>query len=233
MVEIGEILQQEDLSQETKKCNKFYVFICKGRRKFVMKEQILEVMRILNKWGNTSERVLANGTKQICHVPYVAPEAWLHEIYAGISEEDINGLEAKLQIQLPTEYREFLGNSNGINIFSDNLSICGVRKSYSRIGDEAVQPYSIVDLNTERPKGCPNTWLFFGSYSWDGSTMIFDLKDGKYSNKVYRCERWSTKIIQEWSNFDTWLLSETKRLSVFFNESGIEYDESVPTVPSV
>jgi hypothetical protein len=175
---------------------------------------------------------LTNGTKLVCHVPHIAPQAWLHYIYKGLSIEQIEEFEKKFPVAFPSEYKEFLKESNGINVFSDSLSIWGLRNSYERTGDGAIQPYDILALNNERPKGCPNTWLFFGSYSWDGTRLLFDLANGDGSNKVYRCARRSTQILQEWPSFWVWFDSEVERIGKLFDSNGIKYDKKISTAPN-
>ena len=196
-----------------------------------MNNNLKYILSVLNKYEGGGKRELENGTKLICHVPHLAPEAWLHEIYVNLSEKQINELENNIPVPLPTDYREFLKICNGINIFSDSLYVLGVRDSYSRKGDEAIQPYDIVRSNMERPKGCPDSWLFFGGYSWDGTRVMFDLSEGTENNKVYLCARRSTEILYEWNDFWSWLSDETDRISKLFDLNGVELDEDAPTCP--
>jgi hypothetical protein len=48
--------------------------------------------------------------------------------------------------------------------------------------------------------------------------------------KVFRIERWTTNILQEWNNFSNWLNSETSRVQTLFDENGYEIDSSIPTI---
>ncbi|EYE87271.1 hypothetical protein Q428_14175 [Fervidicella metallireducens AeB] len=196
-----------------------------------MKVKSKEIFNLLSKWEEGGIRELNNGTKMICHVPHIAPEAWLHIIYGKASSNDINSLKNKLIYGLPLDFEEFLNESNGLNIFSDSLSIWGIRKSYVRQGDEAIQPYDLISMNSERPEGCPDSWVFFGGYSWDGSRVMFDMKNGIESSKVYLCEADSTDILLKWESFHEWLISEINRLSQMYNIRGVEYDEDMPTCP--
>jgi hypothetical protein len=194
-----------------------------------MKVEYKEIFKLLSKWEEGGFRELDNVTKMICHVPHIAPEAWLHIIYSKASNDDIFSLKNELTYGLPLEFEEFLSVSNGLNIFSDSLSIWGIRESYVRQGDEAIQPYDLISTNSERPEGCLDSWVFFGGYSWDGSSVMFDMKNGIESSKVYLCETDSTNIILEWESFNEWLISEINRLSQMYNISGVEYDEDMPT----
>ena len=194
-----------------------------------MNKEFEFILANLKKWKNGGIKTLENGTELICHVPHVAPQAWLHKVYAKLSEEKIDKIRKELGVELPADFIEFLKCANGINIFSDSLSIWGLKTSYARTGDEAIQPYDLVALNNEKKREIPMNWVIFGSYSWDGSEMLYDIKNG--NPHVYRCENSSTKILQEWENLWVWLSSEVERLSKFFDEKGIEYDENIPTIP--
>lgn len=189
-------------------------------------EKILEVLKY---WEAFGKKQTSNGTILICHVPLVATDAWLHEIYSPLSEENISKLETQLQKFLPTELKQFYRVANGINIFSDSLSIWGQRYSYEREGEDVLQPYDIVSLNEENNWYSPKDWIYFGSYSWDGSQMVWDLSSKK--NTVFRIKNGSTEILNEWSNLFEWLSSETKRLAVHFDTKGKELNSETPTTP--
>lgn len=189
-----------------------------------------KVIEVLKFWERCGIRKTQNGSLLICHVPHVALEAWLHEIYYPLSQEKISKLENQLQKGLPSELIQFYGIANGLNIFSDSLSIWGLRESYERVGDGATQPYDIVALNEENSWYSPKGWLFFGGYSWDGSQMVYDLISEKQA--VARVENGSTKILQEWPDFWNWLINETQRLAKLFDFEGKVLDSNMPTIPS-
>lgn len=186
-----------------------------------------ELIEIIYQWGE--EKITGNGTILVCHVPHVAPEAWLHEIYSPLTEEDILKLEKELQKSLPTDLKQFYTFANGINIFSDSLSIWGQRNSYEREGEAIFLPYDMVSLNEENNWYCPKGWIYFGSYSWDGSQMVFDLTSDK--KKILRVKNGSTEILNEWSTFSEWLSSEINRLAKFFDTKGKEINPEIPTTP--
>lgn len=186
------------------------------------------IINQLKKWEGVSKKILSNGTILICKVPYLAPEAWLHKIYRALDDIEIKELELMIDKKLPSDYIEFLKQANGINIFSDCLSVWGMRNSYSRKGEDAIQPYNLISLNKELIDEIPVDWLAFGSYSWDGSIMIFDLS--KVSNKVFRCSSDDYEILGEWSSIWHWIKSEVERLSCLFDKNGVKYEKSAPTV---
>jgi hypothetical protein len=192
-----------------------------------------EVVDRLSKWEVHGRKELENGAILICHVPSIAPNAWLHTQYGALNLEQISKLQDELGITIPDVYQEFLMASNGLNLFSDSLRLMGLRFSYSRTGDDARQPYDIVALNEDRPDGAPKEWFYFGSYDWDGSRVFFDLSRGQDSKQVYYCERRTTKILNHWPDFNKWLIDEIDRLSTFFDNNGVCKDDSVSTVPAI
>ena len=172
---------------------------------------------------------LIDGTILIGHIPHIAPHAWLHNIYPVLSESDIQDVEKKIGSNIPLSYREFLLYcSNGFSMFLNTLSLFGVRKKTGRTIEAAWQPFSIYTSNiTERPLDALPNYFFIGSYNWDGSLAYIDTLTGK----VYRSSNESVIPLNIWENFETMLLSETKRISSLFNEYGFARDEEQPTTP--
>ncbi len=188
-----------------------------------------EIINELKKWSESGEKITNNQTLLICKVPHIASEAWFHRIYKGLSENEIVDLETELKKPLPNHLRKFLKTANGMNIFSDSISIWGRRTSYARKGEDAYQPYDLLDLNKELGNEMSSKWLAFGSYSWDGSMMYYDVTSD--DNKVFICERDSTNKIKIWDNIYLWLAEEIERLSKMYDDKGIELDEDAPTTP--
>ena len=182
---------------------------------------------MLNEWSGKWERTLANGTRQICHVPHVAPEAWFHELYRPLGQSEIEEMERKIGQRLPDEFKAFLKISNGLNVFSDSLSIWADRKTYQRTGDDAIQPYSLVDLNAERPKNCPPTWIFFGSYRWNGARVVLDVSETETQIKCVL--KRTVQVVKTWPSFSVWLLNEITRLKDLYDENGRKKDRMAPT----
>jgi hypothetical protein len=195
-----------------------------------MNKLLIDALNKLYLWEKSGCKTLPNGTRLICHVPHVGTEAWLHEIYHGLQEDTISELEHRINKKFPEEFNELLKYMNGINIFSDSLSIWGYRSSYVRIGDESIQPYDLVDLNKEREELIPENWLLFGSYSWDGSIMVLDLN--RTSKRVIRVDRDTNKVYNEWTDLFSWFSSEVDRLSVIFDDLGKKIHEDSPTIPN-
>ncbi len=193
--------------------------------------KIEQAIAVLHRWKEIS--ILGNGTLLICHVPHVAPEAWLHILYKGLGANEMAEYETRFPVKFPNAYREFLRMANGVNIFSDSTAVWGYRESYIRKGETAYQPYDLLLLNQERPRGCPDSWLFFGSYSWGrGSDVHFDTSLGVDNSEVFRIARDSTTILNKWSSFNDWFVTEVERLANLFDENGKKKNPQEPTIPS-
>ncbi len=152
-------------------------------------------MSRLDKWSNGGIKLLNNGTKLISRAPHVASQAWLHIIYASLINSQIELIRTAISIEIPNDLIEFWGYANGVNLFSDSISIWGLRTSYVRTGEDAYQPYDITSLNNEGTILKLNC-LAFGSYSIDGSLIAYDFVIS--STKVYRLEKITSKVLQEW-----------------------------------
>ncbi|MBT2659208.1 SMI1/KNR4 family protein [Bacillus sp. ISL-18] len=186
-----------------------------------------EIIKPLFQWKQGGERLIENGTKLICRVPHIAPEAWFHIIYPKIEITSLIEIEKELSIPLPDDFKGLLLTTNGINIFSDSLRIYGKRDSYVRKGDDAIQPYDLTMHHSEVKRYFPDKYLVIGSYNWDGSHIVYDLE----TNQIHHCKRYTSNELNSWDNLNTFLSDEIKRLTPLFDENGIEYDEDFPTTP--
>lgn len=176
---------------------------------------------ILTRWRVRGARTTAFGAELICHVPHIAPEAWLHELHAPLTEPQLCSLEARLERAIPRDIRRFFRfRANGLHLFSDSYSVHGRRWSLERIGDAAIQPYCIASTNDprERFRGCPPEFFFFGSYSEDGSRMAYP--DPSKSDEVWRVNRETGHKIAEWPDFWTWLVREATHYSALYDDCG-------------
>ena len=173
-------------------------------------------------------RTLPNGTRLIGHTPHVAPEAFFHVIFPPLTHKEIDELESSLGRLLPIQLIELYQTTNGLSLFSYSLHIDGLRCNYIRSGDEAWQPFSIMTANlTERPRDAEPTQVFFGGYKSDGSALMMQPPE----DEVFRCERRSSKVLNRWSSFDNFLVSEVRRLEKLFDDSGHSRNPKLPTTP--
>src|SRR5205823_4209427 len=83
----------------------------------------------------TTGRVPGYVTRLIGHVPHVAPEAWLHAIFPGLTAQQVDQISNYLGVPVPAVFSLFLQRCNGLRLFS-KISIDGLRRNYSRTGDD-------------------------------------------------------------------------------------------------
>lgn len=174
------------------------------------------------------ETALPDGTRLIGRVPHVGSEAWLHVVFRALEPAEISGLEAQVGRSLPSDYRAFLGEANGLSLFSDELSFYGLRTSYDRTGSGAIQPYSLVTPNVkERPKTLPTDAIVVATYRWDGSRVY--MRTSK-PGPLIRCERGGGPSLNEWPTLGQMISDEAHRLATLFDGHGKRI--STPTVPT-
>jgi len=192
-------------------------------------EEFTKVLSILDRANVLGSRTLENGTRLIGPAPHVAPSAWLHQVFAPLSDREIVQVEQQVQRPLPLNFKDFLKVSNGLRIFSGSLNIYGLRSSYVRSGDAVWQPFSIDTPNTsERPKDAKESYVFVGGYSQDGSKLVIDTE----TSKAFRCMRYTSQPVNEWASFEEMLITETIRIGLLFNEEGKQIDPKEPRTPS-
>jgi hypothetical protein len=150
----------------------------------------------------------------------VAPEAWLHALFAALRDEEVRELEQRCGLSLPNDFRSFLLRANGAFIFSNQIGIWGLRKSYVRTGDEAWQPYDLASHNQEamRPESSPSEILFFGSDDNGASWCFFDVLDASY--RVGKTSRENFNPVRYWPSFWEWLLERSQSLAAQYDRDG-------------
>lgn len=189
------------------------------------KQTYAKFMNLINKYKKYGEKHTSLETRLVCHVPHVGSEAWFHSLYRPLKENEIRSMDRRLK--LPEIMVDFYTLHNGLKIFSDTIRIYGIRSSFVRTGDEVYQPYDIYTSTSRLYEDFPDHYFIFGSYNWDRSRLVID----KNNNKIYRTEEEEPVILNEWADFDTWLLSETERLMTLFDEKGVPYDDDQETTP--
>ena len=182
----------------------------------IMKEQFEEVKKLLMEYADRGTQIFNDKVLLIGYAPEIGSEAWLHEIYNPLSNEDIQTIENECYNILPNSYKQFLMEcSNGLSCFITKLNLYGLSKMSGRSVEAVRQPFSIIDANTFRlPDNATKKEFYIGRFGADGSIVYMN----KETEKVYRCDRDDAfKIITEWDNLFDLLISEIKRLSIEFN----------------
>ncbi|MBO0721400.1 MAG: SMI1/KNR4 family protein [Blastocatellia bacterium] len=179
-----------------------------------------EVVRAMSKWSPKGEKLLSNGVRLICPTPQVAPEAWLHVLYPPLALEKVEGIEKRLGRPLPDDFKFFLRRINGLQMFSYRISIWGLRQNMARTGDEAWQPYDLVDHNAEleRPENSPEEVVYFAGTDGGRYWCFFEFKGKSY--RIGKTDRRNFHPDSYWSDFGSWLLDEIGSLEIRINLNG-------------
>jgi len=193
---------------------------------------MIQFGRVVSELGNSvslESRTLENGTLLLGKVPHVGTKAYLHKIYAPLSNESLSDLRKILNREIPLVYCDFLHHANGLSIFSDSLALYGMRFNNKRDGDDIYQPYHLDILNVKEPiKGSGESCFYIGSYSADGSRLYIDGENGS----VFRCSRNSPTPLNRWETFEEMLFKEIARIGALFGADGKKVNPLVPTTPN-
>ena len=189
---------------------------------------LAEVFKVVQQAAAFGTAISENGAFLYGHVPHVAPEAWFHVVFPPLHDDDLASLEQRLRRSIPPEYGQLLKVTNGLQLFSHNLSLYDLRTDYSR-KPGIWQPFDLGDPNLhERPKAAEASWFVFGFYYEDGSNAYVDPIDGR----VYRGSRdMRQPRLNRWASLDAFLIAEVRRLQTHFDDRGHQLNPSRPTTP--
>ncbi len=84
---------------------------------------LTHVISVIQEASTLGSTTLANGTRLIGQVPHVGSQAWLQEVYAPVSDREIDEIEQAIGASIPQVVRDFLNLANGLNLFSDSLAL--------------------------------------------------------------------------------------------------------------
>lgn len=186
------------------------------------------IVERLERWSCLGAQNIPNGARLIGHIPHVAPLAYLHQIYPGLTEPQVNELAGTVGRPIPDHHRAFLRLGNGMSLFMQ-VSFYGLRFTYSRDPDASRLPFHMKTSNTwERPKGAPDAAVFVGGYSYDGSELYVLPGDPR----VYHCPRRAAKpVLNTWPSLEAMLNAEIDRFETLLDRDGKLIDPGQPTMP--
>jgi hypothetical protein len=142
-------------------------------------KHIIEIIDLVNQYRHLDFKKLNNVTYLVGRALHIAPQAWLHQVFAPLKEDEIIKDKSKLSCFLNPAYELFLKHMNGLNLYSNSLSLYGLRDNYIRDEKNVWQPFDIIRTNEfESRRSIGKSNLIIGSYNFDGSNLCFDA-DGK------------------------------------------------------
>lgn len=173
---------------------------------------------ILDKWRTKGVKRQRNGTELICPVPHIAPQAWLHEVYASISVDRLRSLTV-LGRPLSRELREFYALANGFYLFSGSFILYGFIEQMSRTPDLR-QPFSLIDHNSpaQHPRQRPPDVLLVGSLVMDGDDEL--ILGALPNGIIVGLDRTLGAERTSWGSLNALLVGEIERVASRFDEEG-------------
>lgn len=155
------------------------------------------------------------------HVPWVAPEAYLHIVFKPAPERVL--AQAAQRLRLPPVFLDFLKTQNGAILFSGALSIYGVLASGERINRSdpfSRPPFDIERENSNWPPYDPACFLAIGGYGFDGSCVCINRNTFRIDLFSRGEASLSRRPSVSWNGLDEWIRDENSRLSTLFDSTG-------------
>jgi hypothetical protein len=157
-------------------------------------------------WSNAGDTRSEMGARLIGHAPHIAPKAYVHVVYGPLGEAELHELTERLGRPVPSQYREFLKHANGLMLFSGAIRVMGY-VPLNRRADRSVHNYPshvVIPNVSARIRGLTHGAVIVGWYKEDGSYVSIE-DDGR---AIRFDARGHGGMLQEWPDFDTWLISE-------------------------
>jgi hypothetical protein len=169
-----------------------------------------EVLRPLEMSSNAGDATNELGTRLIGHAPHIAPKAYIHVVYAPLSEVYLHELKGRLGRPVPPEYEAFLANANGMSLFVGEMRVLGYVPLERRASVSVYHyPSNLMIPNVSaRLVGLSHGAVVVGWYKADGSYAV--VEEG---GTVTRFDpKGGGSVMRKWSGFDSWLSSEVGAL---------------------
>lgn len=181
-------------------------------------------------FSELGEKKFENGrTIEYGYAPEVAEQAYMVELFSTLTNSELADLEAKLNSNIPSQYRDFLSTgSNGLILFYGYFSLYGYVKKNDRSMEAVPQPFPLDIPNIyERPANSKKNYFFIGGYRYDGSQLYIDTSTGK----VHYCKMKDATSLYCWNSFDEMLESEIPRIISLFDKHGRIEGSKSKTLP--
>lgn len=170
-----------------------------------------KVLRLLENSSNAGDSTNEMGTRLIGHVPQIAPKAYMHVVYAPLTEAQLLEFRGRLGRPVPHEYGEFLTHANGLSLFVGEMRVLGY-VPITRHDSRSVYNYpsSVMIPNVSaRIGGLSHGAVVVGWYKADGSYVAIE-----ESGTVIRLEsKVRVSGVQTWTSFDSWITSEIRAMT--------------------
>lgn len=172
-------------------------------------EAFPEFTRALSRYAAISYRE-REGALLLCPLCWKGPEAWLHALYAPLSDAEITEIEQELGVALPPDYKRFLSIWNGATLFYCDLEMWGRVKPH--VTPDLCPAFDVGRDNQILREHVPafRTHLFgIASYSY-GDVICLDLSDRTNTSAAVRVWDHEERQVtgERWSSLREWLAYE-------------------------
>ena len=150
-----------------------------------------------------------------------------HELFPGLSDEEIQILVQSYKGDFPEELIEFLKITNGAWLFARNIVIGGLQYDPFKY-QRCKLPMAIRNIDCKRSKNMPNHWLFFAEYATRDLPNLLVCVDCSFLENpkpVYVVLDNSTDVIKRWNCIDDWFASEFERYEKMYTNGAYEIVE--------
>jgi hypothetical protein len=155
--------------------------------------------------------------------------AWLHHIvFPPLTADELDALTSAQGRNLPGPLCAFLqGASNGVDLYSGELVIYGLRRTFTRDPDE-LQPFHLPDADSqfagrllERGRDVDDDLLFIGA--WRSSVTPLALRESDGS--IVALDRDTGEACGAWQDLADLLTDQARQLAVLFDQQGRRVDD--------
>jgi hypothetical protein len=194
-----------------------------------MAPYLSQLHNLVEEWSPLGVRTFGDGTRLVGHLRERGVGAYLHRLFGPLSVEMIEGIEDNIRQPVNASLREFYRHHNGCMFFGRSLFVFGLRRSYDRADFDAMacNPFDIVIPTIANMSRSPSGKGVTISEYEDQSIVLME-PDGKILRVLTDP---TDSVVNIWPDFPTWLMSEFKRLMVFFDAQGVSHREEVDMVP--
>lgn len=173
------------------------------------KSRWAEILSLID--GKRSEGVLTHGKATLIgHAPDVAPYAYLHTLYEGLSASELEKVRSELGRPLDPCLEWFLQQTNGLNMFVSGLAVYGLRRGMllNRRDPLWREPYDLLTENEYPPPGADSHHIQVGGLSADTGADWEIAPDGR----VLMLDRETREFVREWDSLIDAVADEAQRL---------------------
>jgi hypothetical protein len=91
-----------------------------------------DLLKLLSRWSGNQPLRNSDRVRLVCHQPQRGSYAYLHRLYAGLSDAEIAEIEAMVGHSIPRRLYEFYTATNGARLFEGQISVSGLVRDFSR-----------------------------------------------------------------------------------------------------